>query len=119
MNKYNNKNEYSNDLIDELVNKKNVYIDELYKTYKSDKIVLDIETDCFHNILQIAYNMYDNDNNLICSKNFYVYDGEHSNPFFPTIEKKDIIEKGISLEKASDIITQDICNEFIWLYIFR
>jgi DNA polymerase III epsilon subunit-like protein len=78
--------------------------------YKSDKIVLDLETDGKDNILQIAYCMYDNNNNLIDSKELYVYDGIHSTPFYPTIDEKDIIEKGLSLKDASDIITKDINN---------
>ena len=41
--------------------------------YKSDKIVLDIETDGADNILQIAYNIYDINNELIDSKDFYIY----------------------------------------------
>ena len=83
---------------------------QIYKTCESDKIVLDIETDGSDNILQIAYNMYDNNNNLIESKNFYIYDGEHSKPFFPTINEEDIINEGISLKDASNIITKDINN---------
>jgi DNA polymerase III epsilon subunit-like protein len=82
----------------------------LYKTYNSDKIVLDIETDGRDNILQIAYNIYDIDNNLIQSKDFYIYDGKHSKPVFPTINEEDIINKGISLKDASNIITTDINN---------
>ena len=82
----------------------------LYKSVKSDKIVLDIETDKYQNILQIAYNAYDNNNFLLYSKDFYVYDGIHSNPFYPTISSKDIIEKGLSLKDTSDIVTTDINN---------
>jgi len=78
--------------------------------YKSDKICLDIETDKNQNILQIAYNMYDENNNLIASKDFYVYDGIHSKPFYPTINEEDIINKGLSLKNTSDIITNDINN---------
>ena len=87
--------------------------DNIYKTYKSDKICLDIETDKYFNILQIAYNMYDDKNNLICSKDFYIYDGIHSKPFFPTINEYDIINNGISLKSASDIVTNDINNTAI------
>jgi hypothetical protein len=82
----------------------------LYKTCSSDKIVLDIETDKYFNILQIAYNAYDNNNSLLYSKDFYVYDGVHSTPFYPTISEKDIIEKGLSLKDTSDIVTTDINN---------
>ena len=78
--------------------------------YKSDKIVLDIETDGADNILQIAYNMYDINNELIESKDFYIYDGIHSKPYYSTIDEKDIIENGISLESASKIITNDLNN---------
>lgn len=76
----------------------------------SDKMVLDIETDKDQNILQIAYNIYDKNNNLLQSKDFYVYDGIHSDPFYPTINKQDIVDKGISLEEASNTVTQDINN---------
>ena len=79
--------------------------------YKSDKIVLDIETDGLDNILQIAYNMYDDNNNLIHSKEIYIYDGKYSKQYFVgTINEKDIIEKGISPENASNIITNDLNN---------
>ena len=78
--------------------------------YKSDKIVLDIETDGSDNILQVAYNMYDGNNNLIHSKDFYIYDGKYSKPYFSTISEKDIIKNGISPENASNIITNDINN---------
>jgi hypothetical protein len=77
---------------------------------KSDKMVLDIETDGADNILQVAYNMYDDNNNLIHSKDFYIYDGKYSKPYFSTISEKDIIKKGISPENASNIITNDINN---------
>ncbi len=93
--------------------KKDDLSNNIYKTYKSDKIVLDIETDKYFNILQIAYNMYDNNNNLIHSKDFYIYDGIHSKPFFPIINEDDIIKYGISLKDASDIITKDINNTLI------
>ena len=82
----------------------------LYKTCSSDKIVLDIETDKYQNILQIAYNAYDKNNSLLYSKDFYVYDGIHSTPFYPTISEKDIIEKGLPLIDTSDIVTTDINN---------
>ena len=85
-------------------------LNSLYKTCPSDKIVLDIETDGFNHILQIAYNMYDQANNLILSKDFYVYDGIHSKPFYPTIKEEDIISQGISPSDASNIVTQDINN---------
>jgi len=85
-------------------------LSSLYKTCISNKIVLDIETDGADNILQIAYNMYDVNNNLIQSKDFFVYDGEHFEPVFPTINKNDIINDGISLKDASNIVTQDINN---------
>ena len=85
----------------------------IYETYTSDKIVLDIETDKYFNILQVAYNMYDSNNNLIISKDFYIYDGIHSKPFFPTINEEDIIKYGISKKEASDIITKDINNTLI------
>jgi len=76
--------------------------------YKSYKIVLDIETDGIDNILQIAYNMYDANYNLIHSKEIYIYDGKYSKPYFAgTINEKDIIKKGISPENASNIITND------------
>ena len=94
-----------------ILNLKNYIINNhLYKTYNSDKIVLDIETDGYDNILQVAYNIYDNNNNLIESKDFYVYDGKHSKPVFPTISEEDIISKGIPLIDASNIITNDINN---------
>ena len=93
--------------------KKNKVSDNIYTPYTSNKIVLDIETDKDLNILQIAYNMYDNNNILICSKNFYVYDGKHSKPYFPTINEDDIIKNGISKKDASDIITKDINNTLI------
>ena len=86
---------------------------DIYKTYNSHKIVLDIETDKNQNILQVAYNMYDINNNLIHSKDFYIYDGIHSDPYYPTINKNDIIKKGISPKIASDIITKDINNTSI------
>ena len=72
---------------------------------------MDIEIDGINNILQIAYNMYDNKNNLIHSKEIYIYDGKYSKPYFAgTINEKDIIEKGISPENASNIITNDLNN---------
>ena len=72
---------------------------------------MDIEIDGINNILQIAYNMYDNKNNLIHSKEIYIYDGKYSKPYFAgTINEKDIIEKGITPENASNIITNDINN---------
>jgi hypothetical protein len=82
----------------------------LYKTCSSDKIVLDIETDKYQNILQIAYNAYDTNNSLLYSKDFYVYDGIHSTPFYPTISEQDIIEKGLPLIDTSYIVTTDINN---------
>ena len=72
--------------------------------------MLDIETDGFNNILQIAYNFYDSDNNLLLSKDFFVYNGINSKPFYPTIKEEDIIKYGISLNDASNIVTQDINN---------
>ncbi len=51
---------------------------DIYTTIQSDKIVLDIETDKNFNILQIAYNFYDINNNLLGSKDMYIYDGIHS-----------------------------------------
>ena len=57
--------------------------------------------------------MYDDKNNLICAKDFYIYDGIHSKPFFPTINENDIINNGISLKSASDIVTNDINNTTI------
>ena len=36
--------------------------------------------------------MYDINNNLIHSKDFYIYDGKYSKPFFPTINEQDIIK---------------------------
>ena len=93
--------------------KKNKVYDHVYIPCISNKIVLDIETDKYFNILQIAYNLYDNNNNLICSKDFYIYDGKHSKPFFPTIDENDIINKGISKKDASDIVTNDINNTLI------
>lgn len=77
---------------------------------KSDKIVLDIETDGHNHILQIAYNMYNSDNTLIYKKNIYVYDGIHYKPFYPVISEEDIINKGISLKDASKIVSTDINN---------
>lgn len=108
--KNNNKfyDEYFLSIIEQ--NKEIMNNNDIYKTYESNKIVLDIETDAHHNILQIAYNMYDNNNILICSKDFYVYDGIHSKPYYPTINEKDIIKYGISLKDTSDIITKDINN---------
>jgi hypothetical protein len=100
-----------NNILDELQEHK--VPDYIYITYTSDKIVLDIETDIYFNILQVAYNMYDINNNLICSKDFYIYDGEHSKPFFPTINEDDIINNGISKKVASDIITKDLNNTLI------
>ena len=91
----------------------NIIENKIYETYTSDKIVLDIETDKYFNILQVAYNMYDSNNNLIISKDFYIYDGIHSKPFFPTINEEDIIKYGISKKEASDIITKDINNTLI------
>ena len=85
-------------------------LNSMYKTCPSDKIVLVIETDGLNHILQIAYNMYDQANNLIQSKDFYVYDGIHSKPFYPTIKEEDIISQGISPSDASNIVTQDINN---------
>jgi hypothetical protein len=82
----------------------------IYDTIKSDKIVLDIETDKEHNILQIAYNIYDSDNNLIGSKDMYVYDGIHSTPFYPVISSEDIIKYGLQPNIVSDIVTKDINN---------
>ena len=83
----------------------------LYDIIKSDKMVLDIETDGSNAILQIAYIMYDSDNNIIASKNFYVYDGIHSKPFYEnTISEQDIIKYGIPPKEASYIVTQDINN---------
>lgn len=110
MNKYDIK---INDLlikINDLLNKIKQKPINIYKTYESNKICLDIETDGADNILQIAYNIYDDNNNLIHSKDFYIYDGEHSKPVFPTIKEEDIIKYGISLKDASDIITKDINN---------
>jgi DNA polymerase-3 subunit epsilon len=94
------------------INKKINNYDKKINNYdiKSDKIVLDIETDVHQNILQIAYIMYDENNNLIKSTDFYIYDGIHSKPFYPTINEEDIIKYGISLKDASDIITKDINN---------
>jgi hypothetical protein len=97
-----------NELYENKINEINQLLAEYNQT--SDKIVLDIETDKDQNILQIAYNIYDKNNNLLQSKDFYVYDGIHSDPFYPTINKQDIIEKGISLEEASNMVTQDINN---------
>ena len=57
--------------------------------------------------------MYDKDNNLICSKDFYIYDGVHSKPFFPTINETDIIKNGLLPKHASNIITKDINNTLI------
>ena len=83
---------------------------DIYKICESYKMCLDIETDRCRNILQIAYNMYNINNDLIYSKDFYVYDGIHSEPFYPTINKSDIINYGISLKDASNIITSDLNN---------
>lgn len=103
-------NEINNIINQNLQNEKQLDNNGIYKTYKSNKICLDIETDKEQNILQIAYNIYDNNNILLCSKDFYIYDGIHSKPFYPTINEEDIIKKGISLKDASDIITMDINN---------
>lgn len=80
------------------------------KTNQYDKIVLDIETDGSDHILQVSYNLYDEENKLIEYKNIYIYDGIHSTPFYPTISSDDIILEGISPEKASEIIVNDINN---------
>jgi hypothetical protein len=73
-------NEINNIINQNLQNEKQLDNNGIYKTYKSNKICLDIETDKKQNILQIAYN-----NILLCSKDFYIYDGIHSKPFYPTI----------------------------------
>ena len=101
--------EFNNTKITDYITKINNIING-YNIHKSNKIVLDLETDGFDNILQVAYNMYDNKNNLINSKTFYVYDGKHFKPFYPTINEDDIIKHGISLKDASDIITNDLNN---------
>lgn len=75
-----------------------------------DKMVLDIETDGGDHILQVSYNIYDIYNNLLEQKNIYIYDGIHSTPFYPTISPQDIIQHGLTIEKASEIITNDINN---------
>ena len=93
-----------------MVDNSKIKNNHLYKTCKSNKIVLDIETNGRDNILQIAYNMYDKNNNIIMSKDFYIYDGIHSTPYYPTINESEIIQKGISEKNASDIITLDINN---------
>lgn len=73
-----------------------------------DKIVIDIETDGGDHILQVSYNIYNSNNEFIEHKNIYIYDGIHSTPYYPTISSNDIIQYGLTPEKASEIITTDI-----------
>lgn len=90
-------------------------IQDLHEDFKRqklewDKMVLDIETDGGDHILQVSYNIYDVHNTLIEQKNIYIYDGIHSTPFYPTISPEDIIQFGLTPEKASEIIVNDINN---------
>ncbi len=103
------KNKYSSNKLDHIKRIKNVESSFIY-----NKMVIDIETDEFKNILQIAYNIYDENFKLINSKCIYVYDGIHSKPYYPdTLTEKDIKEKGIHPEIASSILVKDINNSKI------
>jgi hypothetical protein len=78
------------------------------KLINYDKIVIDIETDGGDHILQVSYNIYDVNNEFIEHINIYIYDGVHSTPYYPTISSEDIIQYGLTPEKASEIIVNHI-----------
>lgn len=81
------------------------------ETYISDKIVLDIETDGRDNILQVSYHILDELNEIIGSRDFLVFDGEHSKPYYESsITEQDIIQNGISPLQACEIIARDFSN---------
>ena len=73
-----------------------------------DKIVIDIETDGGDHILQVSYNIYDINNELLQEKNIYIYDGVHCTPFYPTISAEDIMLYGLTPKEASEIIVYDL-----------
>jgi hypothetical protein len=77
---------------------------------KSDKIILDIETDGFDNIIQVAYKMYDTDMKVIKIKNIYINDGIHFTDYYKRISKETIVNKGITPKEASKILYNDINN---------
>jgi len=71
-------------------------------------MVLDIETDAYFNILQVAYDIYNEKDKLIKEINILINDGIHYTPFYNTITKEEIIKEGITPKEASKIITDDI-----------
>jgi DNA polymerase III epsilon subunit-like protein len=77
---------------------------------KSDKIILDIETDGFDNIIQVAYKMYDTDMKVIKIKNIYINDGIHFTDYYKRISYETIVSKGITPKEASKILYNDINN---------
>lgn len=81
-----------------------------YKRQKLDydKIVIDIETDGKDHILQVSYNIYNINNELLEQKNIYIYDGIHSTPYYPTISPEDIILYGLTPKEASELIVNDL-----------
>lgn len=84
---------------------------EMQEIYISDKIVFDIETDGRDNILQVSYHILDQQNNIIGSRDFLIYDGEHSKPFYQSnITEEEIIENGINPLLACEIIARDFSN---------
>ena len=66
---------------------------EMQEFYISDKIVFDIETDGRDNVLQVSYHILDQQNNVIGSRDFLIYDGEHSKPYYQSnITEEEIIK---------------------------
>lgn len=71
-------------------------------------MVLDLETDGKHKIIEIAYNLYDLDMNLIHEKDILLNDNSNSVDFYKKIPLREIKENGIPPELAIDILIEDI-----------
>jgi DNA polymerase III epsilon subunit-like protein len=80
---------------------------------KYNHIVFDIETNASSDILQIAYEIYNEEFKLINKKNIYINDGIHFTDYYKKINRDLIVKKGITPDEALEIIIKDFNNSKI------
>ena len=82
-------------------------------TIKYNHIVFDIETNASSDILQVAYEIYNEEFKLINKKNIYINDGIHYTDYYKKINRDLIVKKGITPDEALEIIIKDFNNSKI------
>lgn len=97
---------------------KNIIKDILFELPKNDnkyKMILDVETNGYNNIIQICYCIVDDNNVIIKDQNFLLFNNKYESDFYDKIKIDDIIKYGINPIILINKINDDLqhCNTII------